>query len=141
MNGEDGVVSEQDVRRLAELASRVFGRHGPLPAASDLEDLGVWLRTALAARGDLAVTVRAALEATQGLDADTALERLSHDDPGGWEAVRTMIAGAYLMHPDVRTALGYPGQVPRLARPDVDDYAAMLEAVVERGDRYRPVPD
>lgn len=141
MNGERGDVSEADVRRLVELAAQVFGRYVPLPAASDLADLGDWLMSALRVRADLAGPVAAALGATRGLDADVALARLSHEDPGAFEAVRTIVAGAYLMHPDVRAALGYPGQVPRLARPDVDDYAAMLEAVVERGERYRPAPD
>jgi hypothetical protein len=50
---------------------------------------------------------------------------------------------AYLMIPEVRTAIGYPGQ--RRHHPQFDEAAnqitdGILDPVVERGPVYTPVP-
>ncbi len=141
MPSQQTVVLPEDVERAAVLAGEFLPSDGPLPGAADLADFGDWLMTALATRQDLIPKIRAALESTAALGAREALGTLAATHPTRFAALTTIIAGAYFMHPGVRAALGYPGQVPRRVHSDVDEYASMLETVFDRGDRYRAAPD
>jgi hypothetical protein len=52
-----------------------------------------------------------------------------------------LIAGAYLMDPAVRQAIGYPGQEDRRLSDDTGEYLDLLEAVVDRGEFHRTTPE
>lgn len=141
MTSTPAIVPPEEVGSIAVLAGELLSADEVLPGTADLTDFGDWLLMALQARQDLIGAVRTALASTTGLGAREALSSLVVSHPAEFAALTTVIAGAYLMHPDVRAALGYPGQVPRGGRSDVDEYASMLESVFDRGDRYRHAPD
>jgi hypothetical protein len=105
-----------------------------------------WLDRALAARSDSLEAVLAAalpfaeLPAAERLP---ALEEYSEADPEGFHLLSAIVAGAYLMIPEVRRAIGYPGQVSHPARFDEAAEQIMdgiLDPVIERGAAYTPAP-
>ena len=56
-----------------------------------------------------------------------------------FDAFSVLTAGAYLMNPEVKKLIGYPGQEERpITAEDLPDYLEMLEQVVLRGPVYRP---
>lgn len=140
MNRTESSISSDDFERLVALATQLLPSDGILPGAVDLPDFGYWLNVALETREDLVAEIRLALAYTTSFDAHGVLSSLSAMHPTEFAALTTVIGGAYLMHPGVRSALGYPGQVQHHLRSDVDEYASMLAAVLDRGDRYRAVP-
>jgi hypothetical protein len=107
-----------------------------------LERYPDWLDRARAARRDCferVVALAGSLRAlpTAGLLAE--LRRLAEDPESGFEELSTVLAGAYLMDPGVREAIGYPGQAQRQARFDEAAEQIMdgiLEPVIERGPIY-----
>jgi predicted aconitase with swiveling domain len=76
-------------------------------------------------------------------DVEPELRRLAETPGSGFEDLAGVIAGAYLLVPEVRRAAGYPGQA---ARPPRFDEAAeqimdgILDPVIERGPIFRPTP-
>lgn len=102
------------------------------------------LDRARAARPDLDAPLHAALAA---VDRDLlrsepalALDDLADREPTVFQAVGQLLAGAYVIHQDVRTAIGYPGQEALPLRDDTEEYFEMLAEVVERGPFLREVP-
>lgn len=122
---------------LADLLIPGFDRMRPASAA----DVSTkWVDVALAHRPDLYPPLEnaLALTATAG-DTGVSLERLSLEHPETFDGLTILVAGAYLMNPDVRSELGYRADDVRHYTDDVDTYADMLERVVERGPMFRPV--
>jgi hypothetical protein len=106
--------------RLAVLADVLIPGSGEFPPASaagvptDLIDL------ALGFRPDLVAALDRALDVADGLDAEAALDLLCTVHSADFEALSTLVSGAY------RPA-------PRQANDDVDSYVDLLEIVVDRG--------
>lgn len=100
------------------------------------------LDIALAARSDAFDTVVTHLNVAADIDDLPTWARDLHDsDPHAFQIVSTVAAGAFLLLPAVRAALGYPGQ-PRSVAP-VDQAAdeigdGILDPVLERGHFYVP---
>jgi hypothetical protein len=112
------------------------------PAASDAPDYLSWLDRALAARSDafeeiMELIGRLRYVEPEGLSAE--LRTISDAEPVGFQALSSVLAGAYLMVPAVRRAIGYPGQE---ALPAAFDEAAeeimsgILDPVIARGPIY-----
>jgi hypothetical protein len=118
--------------RLAVLADVLIPGSGEFPPASaagvptDLIDL------ALGFRPDLVAALDRALDVADGLDAEAALDLLCTVHSADFEALSTLVSGAYLQSPQVQKALNYR-PAPRQANDDVDSYVDLLEIVVDRG--------
>jgi hypothetical protein len=72
-----------------------------------------------------------------------SINQLYRDDPDAFNALSLAASGGYYMAPQVRTALGYPGQEAVPYNPyEVADYLIdhMLERVAQRGTIYRETP-
>jgi hypothetical protein len=127
---------------LLAIADTLIPAVGDNPAASQAPDYASWLRRALAARAEhfeLLVEQLHALAGLRGAELDDALRRASTVQPQAFQVVSAVVAGAYLMVPQVRGLVGYPGQVrsvPRLeeAAEQLDD--GILDPVIERGPTY-----
>lgn len=112
-----------------------------MPAASDVEVSTRWIDEALRLRPDLRGHLDACLAAVRdATDAEPALRTFAEQSPEAFAAVGVLISGAYYMDDRSRAALGYPGQEERRLIDDLDQYAEMLERVIDRGPIYRPTP-
>jgi len=118
------------------------GTTGPRPSGST--DFQQQLDLAVATRCDafdgFVAVVAAAAAAT---DLAGWLRSLHASDPGAFALLSTVVAGAYLMIPEVRELVGYPGQ--HRDRPDLEQAVeeltdGILDPVVERGPIYVPTP-
>jgi hypothetical protein len=116
---------------------------GSLPAPSATPGYAEWLDRALAARADALEEVVAAAVSLKDLSAEgrrEALRQMNVDQRPRFHALSSVVAGAWLLVPEIRDALGYPGQV---AAPAAFDEAAtqletgILDPVMERGPIYR----
>ena len=87
---------------------------------------------ALGFRPDLVAALDRALDVADGLDAEAALDLVSTVHSADFEALSTLVSGAYLLSPQVQSALNYR-PAPRQANDDVDSYVDLLEIVVDRG--------
>ena len=138
-------LTHDERRALLRIADTLIpdGASGPRP--SGCADYGSFLGRALAARRDafdaiLALATTLADVPADGLEAE--LRRLSEDCDSAFQPLSAVLAGAYLMQPEVRSAIGYPGQAQR---PPQFDQAAeeimngILEAAIERGPVWRAV--
>lgn len=118
---------------------------GRLPAPSETPGYDEWLDRALAARADAFEDVVAAAMSMSGLTPEgrrEALRRMDADERPRFHSLSSVVAGAFLLVPEIAAALGYPGQV---AAPAAFDEAAtqletgILDPVIERGAIYREV--
>lgn len=112
-----------------------------MPSAGSVDVAERWIDDALRLRPDLRGQLLACMGAVDaGPDVAAALRGFAVADPEAFEAVGTLVVGAYYMDDRARAALGYPGQEDRRLDDDTEEYFEMLERVVERGPLYRPTP-
>jgi hypothetical protein len=138
--------TEAEREALHRIADALIPAVGDRPAPSQLDGYDAWLDRALAARGDAFETVvTAALKVTARAERSllVSLKRFDADDPEGFHLLSSVVAGAYLMIPAVREAIGYPGQ--RRHHPRFDEAAdqimdGILDPVIARGRFYTPAP-
>jgi hypothetical protein len=126
---------------LAALADLLIPPATGFPSASEAGVSGEGLDRILAVRPDLAGPLKHLLQQAQGHVSAEFLQALQADDPAGFGVLAEVVPGAYFMHPEVRSALGYDGQTARPIdpRPDhLDD--GLLQSVIDRGPIYRPPP-
>lgn len=134
------MLSEEQREVYGGLADVLIPAAEGMPSATQAEVPTRWVDEALRHRPDLAEGLLAAILAAADLEAEAAVEMLNSEHIPAFEAMGTLTAGAYFLNPSVRELLGYPGQVSTIAKPDLDDYADLLENVVERGQLYRDAP-
>jgi hypothetical protein len=118
--------------RLAVLADVLIPGSGEFPSASAAGVPTDLIDRALGYRPDLVPAFDRALDVAEGLDAEPALDLLATVHSADFEALSTLVSGAYLLSPDVQKALDYR-PAPRQANDDVDSYVDLLEIVLERG--------
>jgi hypothetical protein len=115
-----------------------------VPGTGALDGFDDLAERALAARRDAFDTIVDELHRLADLEGsalETELRRAAEDPHGAFGPLSTVIAGAYLMAPAGRAAVGYPGQA---ARPPRFDLAAdeimdgILDPVIDRGPVFRP---
>jgi hypothetical protein len=93
----------------------------------------------LAARAEDFSIVVECLATLQGQPSETMwrqLERMSADQPDHFMVLSSVIAGAYLMVPEVRSQIGYPGQgnaAPGLTEAADQLEGGILDPVIARG--------
>jgi hypothetical protein len=118
------------------------GPAGPRPSA--IQDYPKWLELALAARRDSFDEIIGLVAELADCATDSLYERLkqlSETSASGFEVLSSVLAGAYLVTPEVRGAIGYPGQAQRAPRFDeaADQImSGILDPVIERGAIFRP---
>jgi len=119
--------------RLARFADALISGSPGWPSASAADTDGKWIERALAARPDL-VPVALGVVERQGEPQDVlrSLNRATFD------SFTTLVAGTYLMSPDVRRKLGLPAGAPERnpPYPDESDYyleGGLLDPVISRG--------
>ena len=128
MNGAGLTAAER--RRLAVLADALIPRGDGMPAASEVDVHGGGADRVAALFPGLIEPLRRALAA------DLPVGELRVADAAAFQALTTLVAGAYLTEPRIHVLLGYPGRPP-LAPPDPDAAATELRELVrpvqERG--------
>jgi hypothetical protein len=140
-------LSDTELRGLLAIADVLIPHSGEMPSASQAPDYERWLLRALASRPDAfdALVAEGERRADTPADALAAEVRQTADsDPDLFGPLSVVLAGAYLMIPEIRKAIGYPGQE---RRPAPFDQAAseimdgILDPVIERGSIYTPAGD
>lgn len=117
---------------LAKLADTLIPGTDTFPAASAAGVCGELIDRVLRFRPDLSDDFHAALAHCSGKEPADAFDELVSTHPEQFDALSTLISGAYFQSPAVQTALNYQ-PAPRPAHDDVDAYVDLLEQVVERG--------
>ena len=128
---------------LAAAADELIPNGDGMPSASEAGVAGKWLDEVLRLRPDFASPLAAALERVRGADPAAAVAQLKRDDPAGFGVLAEVVAGGYFLNPDVRTAIGYPGQqaVPFVSEQPPDyERDGLIASVIARGRIYRPTP-
>lgn len=118
--------------RLLVLADVLIPGAGEFPSASAAGVPADLIDRALTFRPDLADALGRALDVADGLDAEAALDLLAASHAAEFEALTTLVSGAYMQSAQVQKALDYR-PAPRQANDDIDSYADMLEIVATRG--------
>lgn len=121
-----------DRDRLAVLADVLIPGSASFPSASAAGVSADLIDRVLGFRPDLDADLQRALRVAADLDAEAALDELATGHPALFEALTTLVSGAYFQSPQVQTALNYR-PAPRQANDDIDSYVDLLEVVVERG--------
>lgn len=110
-----------------------------MPSASNAPDIHHWLEVALAARRDAFDEVLRHAVIFGRLDPaarENELRRLRSEDPDAFEPLASVLAGAFLMVPEVREAIGYPGQEKSFPPFDLaaeELRSGILDPVIARG--------
>ncbi|MCY7401474.1 MAG: hypothetical protein LH477_11065 [Nocardioides sp.] len=134
------MLNDDDRRTFAGIADVLIPAFEGMPSASEAAVPDRYLDEALGYRPDLENSLLAALAAARGLGVEDAVELLNTEHIPAFEALGTLLAGAYFLNPEVRQLIGYPGQVPTPPKDDMDTYLDLLENVLDRGQVYRNVP-
>jgi hypothetical protein len=127
---------------LAGLADAMIPAAEGMPSASQAGVAETFLDSVLEERPDLAAPLLAIVATAAGRDPGAVVADLQANDPATFGVLAEFVPNAYFMNPEVRTLVGYPGQVGL----DVDetwppDWLDLLEPVIDRGPIYRIPPD
>jgi hypothetical protein len=137
------VISFEHRATLAALADLLIPAGDGLPSASQAGASGRGLDEVLGSLPETEGPLADLLDKSRGVDAVVAIATLQAEDPSGFDLLCTVVAGAYFLNPEVRRAIGYPGQqaVP-IVPEDPPDYEqdGLLASVIARGPIYRPTP-
>ena len=129
--------------RLSRLAAFLIPGDDTMPPADRIGLEGDILDRLVTLRPDIADNLVRAVTAGADLEPHEALRELERDDPSGYRALTSVIAGGYLMSANVKHSIGYPEQEERpYPDPGTDPDCltdGMLEAVLLRGEIYRRV--
>jgi hypothetical protein len=126
-------LTESQRARLALFSDALISGSPGWPSASAADADSKWIERALAARPDLVTVVLAVVEQSgEPQDVLRGLDRATFD------SFSTLIAGTYLMNPEVRRKLGLPAGPPERnpPYPDEADYyleGGLLDPVMARG--------
>jgi hypothetical protein len=135
-------LTEPERRGLLRVADVLIPSTDSDPAASQAPGFESSLERALLARMDafeLITGEGARLEPLGDAELAAELRRLADEEPASFQPLSTVLAGAYLLIPEVRAAVGYPGQHRK--HPQFDEAAneimdGILDPVINRGSIY-----
>jgi MoxR-like ATPase len=136
-------LTDAELVSLLRIADSLMPAGRGRPAASEAPGYGRRLDVALRARSDAfddVVSVAADLSEVATAELLGALRTLSVERPVAFAAVSSVLAGAYLLLPEIRRSINYPGQEARPARFDEAAEEIMdgiLDPVLARGHFYR----
>ena len=128
---------------LAAVADVLIPKGDGMPSASEAGVAARWLDEVLRLRPDFGPPLAAVLDRVKGVDPADAVARVRAEDPAGFGVLAEIVAGGYFLNPEVRSAIGYPGQqsVP-IEHEEPADYErdGLIASVISRGPVYRPTP-
>lgn len=135
-------LTDAELATLLRIADALIPEVGPNPKGSAAPDYVSYLGLALAARSEAFSTIMAGIERLSAV-ADTelraALKQMWAEDRPLFDAVSSVVAGAYFMTPEVKKLIGYPGQRrdPAPLEEAADELGdGLLDPVIERGHIY-----
>jgi len=136
-------LTERELHGLLRAADVLIPESGAAPAASQAPGFESSLDVALVARIDAFELIAGhggRLCSLSDRELAAELRRLAAEEPAVFQPLSTVLAGAYLLIPEVRSAIGYPGQHRK--HPQFDEAAneimdGILDPVIERGSVYR----
>jgi hypothetical protein len=142
MTTQTAIATRDEIAGLRAVAAVLLPGDGTAPPAVALPDLDANLTRALAAVGrEAPVVLRAVTGLPDPLDWDT-LRDWSAANAEQFEALATVVAGAYFMAPEALDAIGYPHGPRRRAPHDqaVEELGSgLLDPVLDRGPTVREV--
>ncbi len=131
-------------QRLGRIADVMLPATSAMPSATDVGVPGALVDSVLAARPDLLETLKRAIADLGDSFSLTRLDDYLGEDPHGYAALTTCVAGAYYLSAEVRDRIGYPGQLALT----YDPYAyvqwvsdGLLDPVIGRGPVWRRPSD
>ena len=128
---------------LATVADVLIPEGDGMPSASEAGVAMRWLDEVLRLRPDFGPPLAAVLDRIKDVDPAAAVARVRAEDPAGFGVLAEVVAGGYFLNPQVRSAIGYPGQqsVP-IEHGEPADYErdGLIASVISRGPVYRPTP-
>jgi hypothetical protein len=111
-------LTEAESQVLTRVARVLVPEHAGRPGAADEPGFGQAVRTAADARADAFAVLQDTLAALASLDQrdlENRLPDLMDRDPGAFQVLSTIVAGAWLLTPTVRDRIGYRGPERKLA--------------------------
>ncbi len=129
---------------LLQVADVLIPATDVMPSLRTADYDGAWLDRACRARADIITDLTAALDGLVARDdLPTALRELHADARSTFDALATVVAGAYYLIPEIRALLGYPGQVRNpapleLASDELSD--EVFEGAMNYPGTYRSAP-
>ena len=144
MSDAAAAIGDPQRDRLRAFADVLIPAAHDMPSASEVGVADRQLDRVLGARPDLADPLARALETVDPADHEGSLARLQDADPAAHEALLLAVVGGYYIDRDVRSRLGYTGQVPVEVRPEIiPNYVdeGLIDPLLARGPIYRQVPD
>jgi hypothetical protein len=137
------MIGERQRATLAALADALIPAGEGMPSASEAGVAGRWLDEVLTTLPEAEPALDALLASLDGAAPIREVARLQIEDPAVFDLLCTVVAGAYFLNPEVRQAIGYPGQQALPIIPETPpDYEqdGLLASVIARGPIYRPIP-
>src|SRR5262249_9181117 len=126
---------------LAGLADVLIPAGDGMPSASAGAVAEEGLDLVLAAVPGLGASLADVLARAGGREPAEFVAGLARTAPAAHGVLTEVVTAASFMTPDVRKAVGYPGQGPSPLDPRVDYMEdGLLESVIKRGPIYRPTP-
>jgi hypothetical protein len=128
---------------LAAVADVLIPKGDGMPSASEAGVAMRWLDEVLRLRPDFGPPLAAVLDRIKGVDPAAAFARVRAEDPAGFGVLAEVVAGGYFLNPQVRSAIGYPGQQSvAIEHEQPADYEqdGLIASVIARGRVYRPTP-
>ena len=138
------MISFSQRAKLSAVADVLIPAGEGMPSASEAGAADRWLDEVLSALPAAEASVSALLDSLDGANPAETVARLEKDDPFAFDLLCTVVAGAYFLNPEVRQAIGYPGQqaVPIVPESPPDyEQDGLLASVIARGPIYRATPD
>lgn len=137
-------MSETELATFTRLADVLCGPSERVAPPSEQAEFPHWLEVALAARSDSFDLLMALADQAARSDDLAAWLRQLHDTEGAsFQVLSAVLAGAYLLVPEVKSAVGYPGQRrdPAGLEEAVDEISdGILDPVLERGHFFVATP-
>lgn len=137
-------LTEQELATATRLADVLIHGDTEVGAPSTFAEFREFLDVALTARSDaFDVVVEQLNTVADESDLKAWLRRCHDKSPEVFHSLSSVLAGAYLLIPQVRQAIGYPGQRrdPADLEEAVDQLSdGVLDPVIERGYIYTPAP-
>ncbi len=136
------MLSDAERKTLGAIADVLIPAYGEMPSFSQSGAHNAHTDRVLELRPELLDALKAALAlGGGGGDAGEIAEMLNRDQPDAIGLIGLVASSAYYLDADIRTKLGYPGQ---LQRPPVEDeeydYEDLLQPVIARGPIFREPP-
>ena len=139
------MIGDAERATLVRLADILIPRAEGMPCASEAGIADELLDRLLEARPDLATPLAEVLDdAATADDPEAFLTTLERERPSSFDALTMVVGGGYYMSPEIWKLLGYTGQQAKTIDifelpPYIEE--GLLDAVIERGDLYRPTPN